>query len=79
MPYLPYAAERADRYRVRVEEYVHYRREGYLKVAQPLPLEDVARLREWADARTCHTPARSSARASISIRPIWCPAHSLRA
>jgi phytanoyl-CoA hydroxylase len=51
MPYLPYAVERADRYRVRVEEYVHYRREGYLKVEQLVPPEDVARLREWADAR----------------------------
>ncbi len=51
MPYLPYAVERPDRYRVRVEQYVHYRREGYLKVEQLVPLEDVARLLEWAHSR----------------------------
>jgi len=51
MPYLPYAVERPDRYRVKVEQYVHYRREGYLLVKQLVPPEDVARLLEWANAR----------------------------
>jgi hypothetical protein len=32
MAYLPRAVERADRYKVKVDEYIHYRREGYLKV-----------------------------------------------
>ncbi|MCS7065176.1 MAG: hypothetical protein NZL85_02745, partial [Fimbriimonadales bacterium] len=51
MPYLPYAVERPDRYRVKVEQYVHYRREGYLLVKQLVPHEDVQRLLEWANAR----------------------------
>ncbi|GBC92640.1 hypothetical protein HRbin15_01116 [bacterium HR15] len=51
MPYLPYAVERPDRYRVKVEQYVHYRREGYLLVRQLVPPEDVARLLEWANSR----------------------------
>lgn len=51
MPYLPHAVERPDRYRVKVEQYVHYRREGYLLVKQLVPPEDVARLFEWANAR----------------------------
>ncbi|MCS7209878.1 MAG: phytanoyl-CoA dioxygenase family protein [Fimbriimonadales bacterium] len=50
MPYLPRATERADRYKVKVEEYVQYRREGYLKVERLVPAEDVARLYEWAVA-----------------------------
>ena len=51
MPYLPYAVERPDRYRVKVEQYVQYQREGYLLVKQLVSTEDVARLFEWANAR----------------------------
>ncbi|MCS7208140.1 MAG: phytanoyl-CoA dioxygenase family protein [Fimbriimonadales bacterium] len=50
MPYLPKATERADRYKVKVEEYVRYRREGYLKIERLVPEADVARLYEWAVA-----------------------------
>jgi hypothetical protein len=65
MPYLPYAVERADRYRVKVDQYVQYRREGYLKVEGLLPPEDVARLLEWANARwqppsTLDQPAKAA-------------------
>lgn len=48
MAYLPKAVERADRYKVKVGEYIHYRREGYLKVEELVSLEDVAKLRAWA-------------------------------
>ncbi|MER3474975.1 MAG: phytanoyl-CoA dioxygenase family protein [Armatimonadota bacterium] len=51
MAYVPRAVERPDRYRVRVDEYVHYQRYGYLKVEQLLPVEDVHRLLEWAESR----------------------------
>ena len=48
MAYLPRAAERADRYKVKVDEYIHYRRAGYLKVEGLVSQEDVAKLYEWA-------------------------------
>ncbi len=51
MAYIPKAIERADRYRVRVDHYVHYQREGYLKVERLLPPEDVQRLLDWAESR----------------------------
>jgi phytanoyl-CoA hydroxylase len=49
MSHLPRAVDRADRYRVRVEQYVSYHRDGYLKVEGLLPLVDAERLRSWAD------------------------------
>lgn len=51
MAYILRAVERSDRYKVKVSEYVHYRREGYLKVPALLPPEDVRKLVEWANAR----------------------------
>ncbi len=51
MSYLPLAVERPDRYKVKVDEYVQYRREGYLKIAGLVPEGDVNRLREWAIQR----------------------------
>lgn len=51
MGYVPKATERADRYRVRVDEYVHYQRYGYLKVERLLPAEDVQKLLHWAESR----------------------------
>lgn len=51
MAYIPKAVERANRYRVKVEEYVHYQRHGYLKVESLLPKEDVRRLLDWAESR----------------------------
>jgi hypothetical protein len=49
MSYLPKAQERADRYRVHVEQYRDYRRDGYLLLRGLLAPEDVDRLRRWAD------------------------------
>jgi hypothetical protein len=43
--------ERADRYKVKVDEYIHYRREGYLKVEGLVSQEDVAKLYAWAMER----------------------------
>lgn len=59
MAYIPRAVERADRYKVKVAEYVHYRREGYLKVEKLVPPEDVQKLLDWANARweAAHAPA----------------------
>lgn len=51
MAYIPKAVGRADRYRVKVEEYVHYQRHGYLKVEKLIPKEDVLYLLEWAESR----------------------------
>lgn len=51
MTYIPRAVERTDRYRVKVDEYVHYQRHGYLKVENLLPPEDVQRLLGWAESR----------------------------
>jgi hypothetical protein len=50
MSYIPKVFDRPDRYRVKVEEYVHYQREGYLKVERLLPEDDVQRLRHWAES-----------------------------
>jgi len=47
--HLPIAIERPDRYRVPVDDYVFYNRNGYLLVKQLVPLEDVERLKDWAD------------------------------
>lgn len=49
MSYLPQAVSRADRYRVHVEQYRSYRKDGFLLVPGLLPLADVERLRDWAD------------------------------
>jgi phytanoyl-CoA hydroxylase len=51
MAYLPKAPERPDRYRVTVDEYVHYQRHGYLKVEKLLGESDVHRLLDWAERR----------------------------
>ncbi len=51
MSYLPQAVERSDRYKVKVDEYVQYRRAGYLKVSGLVPAADVERLRAWAIER----------------------------
>lgn len=51
MAYVPRAVERPDRYRVGVDQYVHYQRQGYLKVERLLPAEDVHKLLGWAEKR----------------------------
>jgi len=51
MAYLPKALQRPDRYRVTVDEYVHYQRHGYLKVEKLLGESDVHRLLDWAEQR----------------------------
>src|SRR5689334_18292222 len=48
-PYAPVAAPRADRYKFKVEDYVHYQRNGVLVARGLLPPADVGRLRSWAD------------------------------
>jgi phytanoyl-CoA hydroxylase len=50
MSYLPTAVEREDRYRVKVGEYVHFRREGFLKVEGLIGQADIDQLHAWADA-----------------------------
>jgi chlorinating enzyme len=65
MPYLPKAVERADRYKVKVDEYVHYRRAGYLLVRNLVPDADVRRLFDWAMARWEGAAAAQPENASI--------------
>lgn len=64
MAYLPKAVERADRYKVKVDEYIHYRREGYLKVEGLVSPEDVAKLRAWAIEQWEH---------KIQAAGVWSP------
>lgn len=47
--YRPVAQERPDRYRVSVEEYVHFRRHGYLIVHGLVPKPQVEVLRRAMD------------------------------
>lgn len=49
MSHLPVTVDRPDRYRVPVEDYVSFNRNGYLLVKNLLPDADVVRLRHWAD------------------------------
>src|SRR5688500_11595479 len=49
MSYHPQAADRADRYRVAVDQYVAYHRDGYLRVPGLLPQPDAKRLYNWAN------------------------------
>jgi phytanoyl-CoA hydroxylase len=49
MAYVPVAAPRPDRYRVKVEEYAHYQRSGFLMVPALLPSEEVEKLKGYAE------------------------------
>jgi chlorinating enzyme len=47
--YTPKAVARTDRYLVKVEQYAHYHRNGYLKIDGLLSNEDVNKLSDWSD------------------------------
>jgi phytanoyl-CoA hydroxylase len=49
MSYAPRATPRDDRYKVSVEQYVSYQRDGYLKVQGLVAAEDTQRLFDWAN------------------------------
>ena len=49
MGHLPHVVERADRYKVSVEEYVFFHQNGYLVVKDLVPVDDVRTLHKWAD------------------------------
>ncbi|GIV08167.1 MAG: syringomycin biosynthesis enzyme [Fimbriimonadales bacterium] len=77
MSYLPQAVERADRYKVKVEEYVQYRRTGYLLVRGLVPDAEVRRLLEWAMTRWENTAATQPANAALSEIAKGTRAHQL--
>jgi hypothetical protein len=47
--HLPHAIPRSDRYRVPVDQYVSYRREGFLVVKGLIAKDEAGRLHDWAD------------------------------
>jgi len=49
MTYTPEAVNRENRYKVSVEQYAHYHRNGFLKVERLLSMDDVSVLANWAD------------------------------
>ncbi|MCC2686379.1 MAG: Phytanoyl-CoA dioxygenase [Paenibacillaceae bacterium] len=49
--YLPKAAERKDRYLVKVDEYASYHRNGFLILRNLVGSEDIKKMRDWADEK----------------------------
>lgn len=49
MSYAPTAVRRNDRYLVKVEQYSHYHKNGFLIIRELLAPQDVERMRRWAD------------------------------